>query len=149
MGPLYIETTISSVNITSIDYDVMYFEIGLLGVTGFIVIVFLILFLIKNIVKWYIGKRNAEIFKEHLKNILINISDTDEKECSICLNDAQSNNSNTYQETTYILINQNEQHSNIYCKLKTCNHIFHVKCITQWFQQQLQYTCPNCRCVYK
>lgn len=140
----------SNSNSLSSYIDPVYFAIGFPCFIGVIVLALLIFLFAEIIKKWYINRIKEKTFRGHLKNILIDITDTDEKECSICLNDTQSNNSgNTYQESTYILIDLNKQQSNnTYCKLKTCKHIFHIKCIIPWFRRQEQYTCPNCRCVY-
>ena len=32
-----------------------------------------------------------------------------------------------------------------YRKLEGCNHIFHKKCIDQWFFKTMDYNCPLCR----
>jgi hypothetical protein len=40
---------------------------------------------------------------------------------------------------------QKFRNNNYYRKLDGCNHIFHKKCIDEWFFQSKSYSCPLCR----
>lgn len=62
-----------------------------------------------------------------LSNIIIDHIDNKYGDCSICLDS---------------LIKSTEIHKNIVL-IKKCNHMFHKKCIFEWFKNSLN--CPNCR----
>jgi hypothetical protein len=64
---------------------------------------------------------------------VVNISEVEEQECSVCLDSL----------TNFVIEETNEitNEENI-LKLR-CAHMFHQECLVQWFKEQL--TCPMCR----
>lgn len=64
---------------------------------------------------------------------------------------------NAYSPPSLEVIERNPQCSVCLCPLDAndrslsmlaCGHVFHRKCLFKWVQQQMGYTCPNCRIPY-
>ena len=120
LNEIYDIITIQNYNVFNIIYISLFSIINLYNIFATYSLAF--------ILSKYIKKYNFNIDN---KVIMINFIDinSDEKECPICI-----------QEYTIL--------DNDICKLIQCTHIYHKKCIKEWYKQSKKFICPMCNTKY-